>query len=138
MRYNFSINEEKRIVTGVALRANFPILRGEKGNFYEIIFTPKTVENLMIKFMKEKHLSSVNLNHTETLVDDIYLIESFLLTDKIKLTDERFKEIEEGSWIVSYKVDNQEVWEKVKKGEFNGFSLEMSFNKDKLTELNEH
>jgi len=41
-----------------------------------------------------------------------------------------FLNVAEGSWFVSYKVDNEELWEKVKKGEVNGFSIEGVFSKN--------
>ena len=41
---------------------------------------------------------------------------------------ERFKDANDGSWIVSYKVTDKELFEKAKNGEFNGFSIEGVFN----------
>ena len=40
---------------------------------------------------------------------------------------ERFKDANDGSWIVSYKVTDKELFDKAKNGEFNGFSIEGVF-----------
>jgi hypothetical protein len=40
---------------------------------------------------------------------------------------ERFKDANDGSWIVSYKVTDKALFEKAKNGEFNGFSIEGVF-----------
>ena len=40
---------------------------------------------------------------------------------------ERFHNVNDGSWIVSYKIMNDEVWQKAKAGEWTGFSIEGSF-----------
>ena len=32
-----------------------------------------------------------------------------------------------GTWFVKMRVDNQKVWERIKKGELRGFSVEGSF-----------
>ena len=41
---------------------------------------------------------------------------------------ERFKDANDGSWIVSYKVTDKELFEQAKDGMFNGFSIEGVFN----------
>jgi hypothetical protein len=38
-----------------------------------------------------------------------------------------FPDLPPGSWVATYYVDNDEVWEKIKSGEYNGFSLEGYF-----------
>ena len=39
-----------------------------------------------------------------------------------------FEEVADGSWFVSYLIDNEDVWSKVKSGEFKGFSVEGVFD----------
>jgi hypothetical protein len=41
---------------------------------------------------------------------------------------ERFKDANDGSWIVSYKVTDKELFNQAKEGKFNGFSIEGVFN----------
>jgi hypothetical protein len=36
-------------------------------------------------------------------------------------------ELPEGTWMISMKVDNEEVWNKVKSGDIKGFSIEGYF-----------
>lgn len=120
-----AINDEKRIITGVALRADFPIYRNDNGKEYYFMLSKSEILKIVQKFMREGRLKSVNLQHQYN-TKDIYLFESFVLSDKLKLDYEEFKDVENGSWMVSYKVDNDEVWNKIKQGEFNGFSVEMT------------
>lgn len=122
----YSFNEDKRIVTGVAMRANYYILRGkdEVGEDCYIYQTASDVEEVVQKFMKERRTKDVNINHKGEKVDGVYLFESFILTDKHKLDYPEFADVELGSWIVSYKVDNEEVWQQIKEGKLNGFSIE--------------
>ena len=35
--------------------------------------------------------------------------------------------VPEGSWMVSYKINNQETWNKIKDGTINGFSIAGNF-----------
>jgi hypothetical protein len=39
-----------------------------------------------------------------------------------------FEDIADGSWFISAKVNNQSVWDNVKAGTINGFSVEGLFN----------
>jgi hypothetical protein len=41
---------------------------------------------------------------------------------------ERFKDANDGSWIVSYKVTDKDLFQQAKEGMFNGFSIEGVFN----------
>ena len=46
---------------------------------------------------------------------------------------ERFKDVNDGSWIVSYKVTDADVWASAKEGKFTGYSVEGVFQ---MTETN--
>ena len=61
------------------------------------------------------------------------MIKSFILTD-LKLMPEGFEKqnINLGSWFGAYKIDSPAIWSKIKKGEFNGFSVEGWFEKKEL------
>lgn len=130
----FSVNEEKHVVTGVAIRADFPIYRNEKGKEFYAVFDKQLIEKLVHKFMKEKRLTSVNVNH-DTPTDKVYLFESFILREKDPVGYPELKGVEPGSWIVSYKVECPELWKQVKSGDLTGFSIEMY---GALTEFRSH
>lgn len=119
----YVFNEEKRIITGVALRANYPIYRSINGESFYLIFTPEEIEKMAYRFMKNQLLNNVNINHS-TDVNGIYLIESFIL--KAEHNMEAFNDIEKGSWMVSYKVENDKVWNDIKGGKLKGFSVELT------------
>jgi hypothetical protein len=38
-----------------------------------------------------------------------------------------FPDLPEGSWMATFYIENDEVWDQIKSGEFNGFSLEGYF-----------
>ena len=119
-------DEEKHIVTGVALRADFPVYRvAENGEEFYVNFTPSVIEKCVQKFMREQRGGEVDLEHNGKKVSGVYLFESYILRGGLK--DERFADVKEGSWVVSYKVDNEEVWAKIKSGELKGFSVEGYF-----------
>jgi hypothetical protein len=53
------------------------------------------------------------------------MMESYIVGDRNQ--SKLFPDLPEGSWVTTFYVDNPDVWEKVKDGEYNGFSLEGYF-----------
>lgn len=118
-----SINEDKHNVLGVALRADYPIYRVFGDMECYVVFDKRTIDTLYQRFMKEQRGSLVNLNHSED-TEGVYLIQSFIKDSRNGIAPKGFEDIEEGSWFVEYHIDNEEVWNKIKAGEFKGFSVE--------------
>lgn len=137
----FSIDEEQHIVFGVALRADYPIYRcsPELGEYY-VVFSKETIKELYEKFMIDQNFNNINLNH-DTDTEGVYLLQSFIKNVNAGINPIEFEHIEDGSWFTAYKVENKQVWEDVKAGKFNGFSVEGYFGlerqepKDEIEEL---
>ena len=49
----------------------------------------------------------------------------------MKPTPKGFSELPEGSWFGSFRVENDDVWQQVKDGDFKGFSVEGLFSEDR-------
>ena len=128
-RYYF--NEEKKIVFGVMMAANLPIFRNNPYDHY-VVFKPETISQIRTKFHKLGFKDNVNAEHNKQ-VKGVRMIKSYILTD-LNLLPEAFKKqnIYLGSWLAAYKVDSPAIWSKIKKGEFNGFSVEGWFEKKEL------
>ena len=123
-------NEEQRIITGVLMRANFPIYRRTAEGFeYYIIYEKETIELMVEKWIAEGLINNINLNHNPNeYVDGLYLKEVFIKDIKKGINPSGFDDIEEGSAFGTYKVLNDEVWKEIKNGTFKGFSLEGYFD----------
>ncbi len=125
--FEYSLNEEKRIITGVALRCDYPIYRNDGGKEYYITMDADVIRKMVYKFMRDMRIKNVNIDH-DFGIDGVYLIESFFLDDKNRSGYPEFEDVAGGSWIVSYKVDNENVWSKIRNGELKGFSVELTAN----------
>lgn len=128
--FQFAIqSEERRIITGPAMIADLPIYRkdNERGEYY-IVFTAETIWSLAKKFSREQKYSAVNTMHKDE-VDSLNMIESYFVNRERGINPPTgFEDVADGSWFMSYLVDNDEVWAKVKAGEFKGFSVEGFFS----------
>ena len=132
-KMTFSLNEDEHIVFGCAMRADYPIYRfsPSMGEYY-VVFTKENIKVLYEKFMFDSRFNDVNLNHFED-TKDVHLLQSFIKDTNKGINPIGFEHIEDGSWFVSYKVKNDELWEKIKNGEFNGFSIEGFFDLEEPT-----
>ena len=128
-----AISDEKMLVAGPMLIPNKKILRmGENGKTYYVYFSPETIEKVARKFMKNKLLSEVTLEHGSK-TSGIHMVESWIVESPTKDKSNLYGfTLPRGTWFSIYSVeDNPKVWEKVKDGEFNGFSIEGLFEHKK-------
>ena len=121
----FAADNDRRILTGVLLVPNQKIYRNDDHGEYYLMFNAESIERLRDTFMKQLNIHNVNAEHSKD-VQGVYLIETWIsdVTRGVKPPD-KFADIPDGTWFVSYRVENDEVWNKaVYDGTFNGFSIE--------------
>jgi hypothetical protein len=130
-------SEDRRIVSGALMVAGLPIYRRDDSGEYYVSFTASANQSIVYKFMKENRTREVNEMH-ETDVDGVFLFESFIIDQSRGIkTPEGFDELPDGSWFGSFKVENDEVWKKVKDGTYTGFSVEGLFTEDMEKNIDE-
>lgn len=121
----FSIQDEsKRIISGVVMQADQPIYRNSpKFGEYYIVFTPETIKEMVLKMFQEGKQNNVSIMHNGDLVEGITLLELFIKDEKKGINPNYLEGVTDGSVIASYKVENETLWNRIKSGEFRGFSL---------------
>ena len=135
---NYSVqDEEQRIIYGVIMRADFPIYR-RKGDFeYYITYSKDTIKTMAEKLMVDGYQNRINLMHTEgTDVAGVNLLQLFIKDTENGINPVGFEDVEDGSLFAQYKVENDAVWEMIKNGTFQGFSLEGYFTFEEKMEKN--
>ena len=130
-----SYNDEKRIVTGAAMIPNDKIVRLDAdGNEYDVFFSEQTVRDCQELFFKKGNITATNVDHedNDSVTSGITVVESWIVEDpnNDKSKHLGFKDILKGSWFVSYKVDDNTLWDKIKSGEVKGFSVEGMFTQN--------
>lgn len=117
-----SVNDEQMIITGPALIPNKPIYRRNGAEEFFIVFSENTIKDLMMKYMSDKSLG-INLEHTyET--ENASIIESYLINRDKGILHKDFEDMPDGTWIVSMKIHSEKLWNLIKEGNLNGFSIE--------------
>ena len=121
----FKVDEDKHIVTGPALIPGKKIYRrdDETGYEYYVEFTKEGIQQIAEKFFADHNSTNVNLQH-ELDVNGCVYFESYFINSERGILPAEFSDLPEGTWIVSCKINNEGVWDMVKKGELRGFSIE--------------
>ena len=123
-----SIDDDKRVVVGLALIPNKEIYRRQGDYEYNIVFSEDTVKKASHLYLKQLNNNNATLEH-EKDATGISVVESWIVedveTDKSKLYD---LNATKGSWVVVMKVDNDEIWKDVKDGTYLGLSIEGIFS----------
>ena len=126
----YKFNQEKHIISGIVALADVPIYRysPEMGEYW-VVFDKETIRTMVEKYAELGLFNSVNLGHDENRqVKDCFLIESYIIDKERGICPKEFEDAPDGSWIASFKVEDENLWEQIKNGtEFNGFSLEGMF-----------
>jgi hypothetical protein len=131
-----TVNEEKRIIVGLALVPNKKIYRKNKNYEYNIVFSEDTVRKASELYLKSLKNNSTTLEHQE-LTTGVSVIESWVVEDPAMDKSNLYGlNAVKGAWVVTMKVDNDEVWQDVKDKKYLGLSIEGMFS-DKQEELSE-
>jgi hypothetical protein len=126
------VDSDKRILMGPALIPNKMIFRKEGDSSFNIFFSEQTVEQASQMYLKAGNQSNSTLHH-KTKLSDMSLVESWIITNPEMDKSKAYGfDLPKGTWMVSMKADNDEVWQKAKSGEIKGFSIEGYFA-DKLS-----
>ena len=128
-KIDFSADEDKHILTAVALRADHPVYRRNGDYEYWVIFTKDVIRKLVTKYAKNNLFNSVNIEHNDySFVKSAYMIESYIVDKARGIVPNEFSDIEDGSWIVSYYIDDESLWNVVKNTDaLNGLSVQGLF-----------
>jgi len=123
-------NEEKRIVVGPALIPLKYIYRYDVFSDREFygFFSEATVEKAMEIFMRDGKTRESNLNHNSKFFKGLTVIESWKVVDenndKAYALGYTKDDIPKGTWMITFKVDDEKIWGDIKKGVYRGFSIE--------------
>lgn len=123
-----TIDEDKRILLGPALIPNKPIYRrDENGEEYYIYFSKDTVVKAAQLFLKRGNQNEATLEHEEK-VQGLSVVESWIVEDDTHDKSRKYGlNVPVGTWMVTQKVENEEVWQLAKQGKIKGFSIEAYF-----------
>ena len=131
---HFAEIKEEGLFMAPILIPNRKILRVDgNGVPYEVVFSKDTVKKLAQDYLEKKYQHNVTEEH-ETDVEGVVMVESWIKesveSDKSKLYG---LNVPAGSWIGTFKINNEELKEKFRNGELRAVSLEGIFTHKDIT-----
>lgn len=132
----FLESDERHMVYGAALIPDKDIYRNNGEQEFYISFTKESIEKMSQDFMKNYRQNEVTLDHDE-MANDITITESWLVEDPYKDKANALGiNVPKGTWMVGMKVNQIDVWERVKSGELKGFSVESMISLEDFSKQN--
>ena len=123
------VDEEKRMIISPALIPNKQIFRYDPNTDqdYYVYFSPKTVRQASELYLKHNNHHKATEEHKER-VAGVLTVESWIIQDsKMDKSALYGFSLPKGTWMVSMKIENDELWSKIKSGELKGLSIEGYF-----------
>lgn len=132
---SIKLENEKRLLIGAALVPNKPIYRNVNGNEFYISFDETTIEKLAQDFLANDYQHNITVDHQEE-ANDIVIVESWIKTSENDKSVSYGLNEPIGTWFIGMKVNNDEIWQRVKDGFYKGFSIEAVVGLDELINNN--
>lgn len=128
-------SDERHICYGPALIPNIDIYRNNGEQEFYINFTEQSIVKMSQEFLKNYKQHEVNLQHEDN-ADEVFVCESWIVEDpyKDKANALGFN-VPSGTWMIGMKVNNIEVWDRVKSGELKGFSVESAIHLEDFNKI---
>jgi hypothetical protein len=122
------VDAEKRILMGAALVPDKQIYRKNGDKEFYIYFSEETVRKASELFLMRANQNNATLEHEKKMLDGMSVVESWIIEDEKQDKSAKYGfNLPKGTWMISMKVNNDEIWNKVKAGEVKGFSIEGYF-----------
>lgn len=136
-RYVTLASEERKMLYGALLIPDQLIYRYDEtqGEYY-VKYSKETIEKIAHNYFKQNLHHNATLEH-EAPVVGLTLVESWLIEGENDKSKEFGFSLPVGTWFGGMKVENDEVWNKVKSGEVKAFSIEGMFVPKKEMKMSE-
>ena len=123
------VDEEKRMLVSPALIPDKQIFRYDPNtdSEYYVYFSKDTVRKASELYLKNNNHHKATEEHSER-VSGVLTVESWIIEDPKNDKSNLYGfSLPKGTWMVKMKIENDELWQKIKAGELKGLSIEGYF-----------
>lgn len=126
-KIRLEFNKERRLVTAVIMQPNYPMIRERGGEKLYVQFPIETIEIMRDKFMMLKKTDESGVEHAQA-IENVFMVETWIVDSSRGISAPKELEAEDGSWIGTFRILNDAVWESILDETFEGVSLEGIFD----------
>ena len=123
------VDEEKRMLVSPALIPDKQIFRYDANtdSDYYVYFSKDTVRKASELYLKNNNHHKATEEHSER-VSGVLTVESWIIEDPKNDKSNLYGfSLPKGTWMVKMKIENEDLWQKIKAGELKGLSIEGYF-----------
>ena len=131
------VDEEKRMLVSPALIPNKNIFRHNPNTQedYYVYFSKETVRKASELYLKHNNHHKATYQHQDR-VSGVLTVESWIKEGDVDKSKLYGYDLPNGTWFVKMKIENDELWNKIKDGELKGLSIEGYFT-DKMESMSD-
>ena len=131
------VDEEKRMLVSPALIPNKQIFRYDANtdSEYYVYFSPETVRQASELYLKHNNHHKATYEHKDR-VAGVLTVESWIKEGDMDKSKMYGFDLPNGTWFVKMRIDNNDLWQKIKAGELKGLSIE-GFFVDRMQKMSE-
>lgn len=136
----FLQSDEKHMVYGAVLVPEKDIYRNDGEKEYYLSFSKESIEKMSQDFMKEYRQHEITVDHEDN-ANEVCVVESWIKADLYKDKSVALglnPELPVGTWFAGMKVNNVDVWDRIRQGELKGFSVESMISLEEFGKQNEN
>ena len=136
--FKMALQEEQRIITAPVIVADLPIYRKVDDKEFYVVYKKETNMQILQKYMLDGNQRKVKLTHdTSDLSKGVFVFEVFISDASRGIKQPEGFDLPDGTIFCSMKINNEDIWKRVKSGEVKGISLEGFFDLEQEIELSE-
>ena len=132
------VDEEKRMLVSPALIPNKQIFRynPQTDSEYYVYFSKDTVRQAAEVYLKHNNHHKATYEHQDR-VSGVLTTESWIKEGDMDKSKMYGFDLPNGTWFVKMRIDNDDLWNKIKEGELKGLSIEGYFV-DKMQKMSDN
>jgi hypothetical protein len=137
--FKMALQEEQRIITAPVIVADLPIYRKVDDKEFYVVYKKDTNMQILQKYMLDGNQRKVKLTHdTSDLSKGVFVFEVFISDASRGIKQPEGFDLPDGTIFCSMKINNDDIWKRVKSGEVKGVSLEGFFDLEQEIELDQN
>lgn len=124
-KISFEANVEKKEVVGPIMIPNKKIIRFSPDmGYYYVRFTEEVIKDIMYRYSKEGLFNAFGIHHAYD-TDDVVMLEVWMKESENDKSKDYGYELPNGTVFVKAKIESDELFNSIKEGNINGFSIEI-------------
>ncbi|WP_099369871.1 XkdF-like putative serine protease domain-containing protein [Sphingobacterium sp. 1.A.5] len=122
-----AFSEDKKQLYGIAMIPDLPIYRKVGNQELYVKATKEKIEKIVHTFMRKGLTTKLNVDH-KAIDANSYVFQNIIVdNEKGFKAPAQLGDVVDGSWVIAVQVCDDQLWQDIKDGKKNGFSVEGLF-----------